>query len=156
MALGVKATPLFTPPLQVYDVAPVPLMVTELPTHTAEVVVVELTVGNGLTTTVTFCVLLQVPALIAYEYITLIGLEVVLINISFGAALCGVVIAALLIPETAALVHVNVPLVRVLVGLYVNAVPLQIAGGVSVLVKVGKALNVIGSEAIPFAVTTKE
>ena len=62
VALGVKATPLFTPPLQVYDVAPVPLMVTDVPAHTVDAVVVEPTVGKAFTVMVRVAVFKQVFA----------------------------------------------------------------------------------------------
>jgi hypothetical protein len=48
----------------------------------------------------------------------------------------------LLIPATAALVHANTVPVVALVGVYENTVPLQIAGGVSVLVRVGIGFTV--------------
>ena len=83
-----------------------------------------------------------------------------MINISFGFAFCADVIAALLIPLTAALVHVNIAPLAVLVGVYVKAVLVQIAGGVKELLNVGEDpdeyVNVNGSDAIPFAVTANE
>ena len=79
-----------------------------------------------------------------------------LIKTSFGFVDCGVVIAALLMPATAARVHVNVTPLVVLVGVYVKAFPLQIAAGVNVLLSEGVGVNETGSELIPFATTTNE
>jgi len=62
VVLGVNATPLFAPPVQLYDVAPVPLMVTDVPAHTVDAVVVEPTVGNTFTVIVRVAVFEQVFA----------------------------------------------------------------------------------------------
>jgi hypothetical protein len=70
------------------------------------------------------------------------GDAVVLINVSFGLLLWATVTAALLIPATAALVHVKVAPLVLLVGEYVNDVLLQIAVGVNVLLNVGVGYTV--------------
>ncbi len=59
-----KATPSVTPPLHVYEVAPPPVSVTLLPAQTALAVEFAVTVGNGLTVTVTFAVLVQPAPLV--------------------------------------------------------------------------------------------
>jgi hypothetical protein len=82
---------------------------------------------------------------------------VVLIKTSFGFADCAVVMAALLMPDTAARVQLNVAPAEPLVGVYVNAVFVQIAEGVNELLKVGvPGVKETGFDAIPFATTTRE
>ena len=57
-----NGVPLVTPPVQLQLVAPVPVKVTEEPTHTDDVFAVELTVGNAFTAMVTpFDVTVVVP-----------------------------------------------------------------------------------------------
>jgi hypothetical protein len=69
----------------------------------------------------------------------LIGDAVVFTRVSFGFPLPEE--AGLLIPPTAARVHVNTTPAVPLVGLYENNVLLQIAGGVNELVSVGLGLT---------------
>lgn len=65
-----------------------------------------LSVGIGLTLTVTLCVLLHPFAVMEKIYTTSIGLAVVFIRVSFGFVDWAEVTAGLLIPATAALVQV--------------------------------------------------
>ena len=73
-------------------------------------------VGGGLTVTVILTSLVQPFPVIVYAYVTTIGFEVVFTSISLGLVVCGVVMAALLIPVTAARVQVNVAPTTGLVG----------------------------------------
>ena len=58
-------------------------------------------------------------------------------RVSFGFEVCGVVTAELLIPDTAALVQVNVAPVVVLLGEYVNGELLHTGAVTKVLLSVG-------------------
>jgi hypothetical protein len=68
---------------------------------------------------------------------------VVLFNVSDGSDDCGEVTAALLIPVTAALVHVNVVPATLLEAVYVKSVPLQTADGDSGLDNEGFGFTVM-------------
>ena len=57
--VGVKAAPFVTPFVQTYELAPVPLNDVVKPIHITELVVVEPTVGNGLTVIVLCAVFTQ-------------------------------------------------------------------------------------------------
>ena len=60
MDAGTNATPFVTPPLHVYDTAPVPFSVTDVPAQTADAGdVVEETVGVGFTVIVVVAVFVQ-------------------------------------------------------------------------------------------------
>ena len=86
------------------------------------------------------------------------GEEVVLMSVSFGLEDCGVVTAALLMPATAARVHVKLAPLEDEAGVYVNDVLLQTADGVNELLNTGADAGVkeTESEAMPLATTTKE
>ena len=85
--------------------------------HTAAIPVIGATgSGDGLTVTVTLCVVKQPLTDSTYTYTTLTGDKVVLISTSLILPVCDVVTAALLMPATAARVQVNVVPVTVLTG----------------------------------------
>ena len=74
---------------------------------------------------------------------------------SFGFEVCGVVIAGLLMPGTAGLVHVMEAPGVLLPALYVNIELLQIASGESVVLRVGVGLTLTVTLCVllhPFAV----
>ena len=64
VAVGIKLTPLVTPPLQVYVVAPPPFNETAEPAQTDDAVAVEVTVGNKLTVIVVVAVFVQPAVLV--------------------------------------------------------------------------------------------
>ena len=80
------------------------------------------------------------------------GADVVLTSTSLGLVVCAVVIAALLIPVTAGRVQLKVAPVVELVGVYVNGVPVHIAGGAKALLsEATESTNKVESLAIPLA-----
>ena len=99
-------------------------------------------VGTGVTETTTLYVeaLLQPLAETVYAYVTFTGDEEVLTSVSFTFPVP--VAAALVIFATTALDQENVAPVVELVGVYVNAVPLQTAAGVKELPNVGTGVIV--------------
>lgn len=100
-----------------------------------------LNAGVGLTVRDTEKVveLVQLLAETVYTYTTVTGAVPVLVSISFGPP--APFPASLLIPATTALVQSNVAPGVVLAGVYINVEPLQIAGGVKLLLKTGRGLT---------------
>ena len=99
-----------------------------------------LNMGVGFTVTTTFSpVLLHPLAVVIYTYVTGMGAVVVLVSVSLTFVIP--MEAPSKIPATAARLHANVAPAVALVAVYVKVVPLQIAGGVNVLLRDGSGLT---------------
>ena len=97
--------------------------------------------GVGFTVTVTFCGLEQQLAVMEYAYVTTIGAAVVLVSVSLIPGTIPLE-APCRIPITSARLQANVAPTVALVAVYVKVVPLQMAGGVSVLLSTGTGFTV--------------